>query len=47
VTAVDTAAELDFMRSLGAGEVMDSRTQDFTRSGPHNEILDLVVVEVG
>ena len=31
VTGVDNAAKLDFMRSLGADEVIDYRSVDFTR----------------
>jgi len=43
VTAVDNAAKLDFMRALGADEVIDYRTDDFTRGHePYDEILDLV-----
>ena len=42
VTAVDNAGKLDFMRSLGADEVIDYRAEDFTRSGPYDRILDLV-----
>lgn len=43
VTGVDNAAKLDFMRSLGADEVVDFRTEDFTRSAePYDLILDLV-----
>ncbi|MEU4680509.1 NAD(P)-dependent alcohol dehydrogenase [Micromonospora sp. NPDC023737] len=42
VAAVDNAGKLDFMRSVGADEVIDYRSQDFTRSGPYNLILDLV-----
>ena len=42
VTGVDNARKLDFMRSLGADEVIDYRTDDFTRRGPYDEILDLV-----
>jgi NADPH:quinone reductase-like Zn-dependent oxidoreductase len=42
VTAVDNAGKLDFMRSLGADEVIDYRAEDFTRTGPFDEILDLV-----
>jgi len=43
VTAVDNAAKLDFMLSVGADEVIDYRRDDFTRtSGPHDLILDLV-----
>jgi NADPH:quinone reductase-like Zn-dependent oxidoreductase len=40
---VDNAAKLDFMRSLGADEVVDFRTEDFTRAAePYDLILDLV-----
>jgi NADPH:quinone reductase-like Zn-dependent oxidoreductase len=42
VTAVDNAEKLDFMRSLGADEVIDHRAADFTRSGPYDLVLDLV-----
>ena len=42
VTAVDNAGKLDFMRSLGADETIDYRSQDFTRTGPYDEVLDLV-----
>jgi NADPH:quinone reductase-like Zn-dependent oxidoreductase len=43
VTGVDNAGKLDFMRSLGADEVIDYRTDDFTRGGePYDRILDLV-----
>jgi NADPH:quinone reductase-like Zn-dependent oxidoreductase len=43
VTAVDNAGKLDFMRSLGADEVVDYRTEDFTRIRPHFDlVLDLV-----
>jgi len=43
VTAVDNAAKLEFMRSLGADEVVDYRIEDFTRSvQPYDLILDLV-----
>lgn len=43
VTAVDNAGKLDFMRSLGADEVLDYRREDFTRSAvPYDRILDLV-----
>ncbi|WP_154794985.1 NAD(P)-dependent alcohol dehydrogenase [Occultella kanbiaonis] len=42
VTGVDNAGKLDFMRSLGANEVIDHRTQDFTRTGPYDVIVDLV-----
>ncbi len=43
VTGVDNAGKLDFMRSLGADEVIDYRSDDFTRSDePYDLILDLV-----
>jgi NADPH:quinone reductase-like Zn-dependent oxidoreductase len=42
VTGVDNAGKLDFMRSLGADDVIDYRGQDFTREGPYDLILDLV-----
>ena len=42
VTGVDNAGKLDFMRSLGADEVIDYRGADFTRTGPYDLILDLV-----
>ncbi len=43
VTGVDNAGKLDFMRSVGADEVVDYRRDDFTR-GPasYDLILDLV-----
>ena len=43
VTAVDNAGKLDFMRSLGADEVIDYRSEDFSRPDePYDLILDLV-----
>jgi NADPH:quinone reductase-like Zn-dependent oxidoreductase len=43
VTAVDNAAKQDFMRSVGADEVIDYAVEDFTRTGaPYDLILDLV-----
>ena len=43
VTGVDNAGKLDFMRSLGADEVIDYRSEDFTRGDePYDLILDLV-----
>ena len=43
VTAVDNAGKLDFMRSVGADDVIDYRVDDFTRtSEPYDVILDLV-----
>ncbi len=43
VTGVDNAAKLDFMRSVGADDVIDYRRNDFTRTtSPYDLILDLV-----
>jgi NADPH:quinone reductase-like Zn-dependent oxidoreductase len=42
VTGVDNAGKLDFMRSVGADEVIDYRAGDFTRRGPFDLVLDLV-----
>jgi NADPH:quinone reductase-like Zn-dependent oxidoreductase len=43
VTGVDNAGKLEFMRSLGADEVVDYRRRDFTRPDqPFDLILDLV-----
>jgi NADPH:quinone reductase-like Zn-dependent oxidoreductase len=42
VTGVDNAGKLEYMRSLGADEVIDYRRDDFTRGGPYDLILDLV-----
>ena len=43
VTGVDNASKLDFMRSLGADEVIDYQRHDFTRPGERYDlILDLV-----
>jgi NADPH:quinone reductase-like Zn-dependent oxidoreductase len=43
VTGVDNAAKQEFMRSVGADEVVDYRRQDFTRTtDPYDLILDLV-----
>ena len=42
VTGVDNASKLDFMRSLGADEVIDYRAEDFTRGGSYDLIIDLV-----
>ncbi len=42
VTAVDTAAKADFMLSLGARDVIDYRTRDWTRTGPYDVVIDLV-----
>ncbi|HYJ55280.1 MAG TPA: NAD(P)-dependent alcohol dehydrogenase [Mycobacterium sp.] len=43
VTGVDNAAKQEFMRSVGADEVIDYRQEDFTRTTrPYDLILDLV-----
>ena len=43
VTAVDNAAKQDFMRSVGADDVIDYGRDDFTRtSTPYDLVLDLV-----
>jgi NADPH:quinone reductase-like Zn-dependent oxidoreductase len=42
VTGVDNGAKLEFMRSLGADEVIDFRREDFTDHGPFDHVLDLV-----
>jgi NADPH:quinone reductase-like Zn-dependent oxidoreductase len=43
VTGVDNDRKLDHMRSLGADDVIDYRTDDFTRGhDPYDVILDLV-----
>jgi len=42
VTGVDNAGKLDHMRALGADDVLDYRTTDFTRHGPFDLVLDLV-----
>ena len=43
VTGVDNAAKQDFMRSMGADDVIDYRRDDFTRTiQPYDAILDLV-----
>ena len=42
VTGVDNAGKLDFMRGLGADDVVDYRSEDFTRLGPFDLVLDLV-----
>ena len=43
VTGVDNAGKLEFMRSVGADEVIDYRTDDFTRRTPRYDlVLDLV-----
>ncbi len=42
VTGVDNASKLDFMRSVGADQVIDYRRADFTTTGPYDLVLDLV-----
>ena len=42
VTGVDNAGKLEFMRSVGADEVVDYQSEDFTRHGPFDHVLDLV-----
>lgn len=42
VTAIDNAGKLDFLRQVGADDVVDYRTEDFTRRAPYDLILDLV-----
>lgn len=43
VTGVDNEHKLDFMRSVGADDVVDYRREDFTRGRePYDVILDLV-----
>ena len=42
VTGVDKASKQDFMRSVGADEVLDHERDDFTRLGPYDLVLDLV-----
>jgi NADPH:quinone reductase-like Zn-dependent oxidoreductase len=42
VTGVDNADKLDHMRSLGADRVIDYRSEDYTRTGPYDLVLDLV-----
>jgi NADPH:quinone reductase-like Zn-dependent oxidoreductase len=43
VTGVDNERKLDFMRSVGADDVLDYRRQDFTRGDrPYDLVLDLV-----
>jgi NADPH:quinone reductase-like Zn-dependent oxidoreductase len=48
VTGVDNAAKQDFMRAVGADEVIDYARQDFTRTAPpYDLILDLARVGEG
>jgi NADPH:quinone reductase-like Zn-dependent oxidoreductase len=41
VTGVCRTAKVDFVRSLGADEVIDYTTTDYTRSGPYDRIIDV------
>ena len=42
VTGVDNAGKLDHLRQLGADDVVDYRSEDFTRREPFDLVLDLV-----
>jgi NADPH:quinone reductase-like Zn-dependent oxidoreductase len=42
VTGVDNAGKLAFMRELGADDVVDYHSEDFTRREPYDLVLDLV-----
>jgi NADPH:quinone reductase-like Zn-dependent oxidoreductase len=42
VIAVDNAGKLGFMRSIGADQVVDYRSEDFTRVEPVDHVLDFV-----
>jgi NADPH:quinone reductase-like Zn-dependent oxidoreductase len=44
VTGVDNAGNLEHMRSVGADQVIDYHTQDFTRLEPFDHVLDLVAL---
>jgi NADPH:quinone reductase-like Zn-dependent oxidoreductase len=39
VTAVDSAAKLDMLRSIGADHVIDYAKQDFTKDGQHYDLI--------
>jgi NADPH:quinone reductase-like Zn-dependent oxidoreductase len=41
VTGVCRTAKVDFVRSLGADEVIDYTTTDYTRTGPYDRIVDV------
>jgi NADPH:quinone reductase-like Zn-dependent oxidoreductase len=42
VTGVDNSGKLEFMRQVGADDVVDYRSKDFTRLAPFDLVLDLV-----
>lgn len=42
VTGVDNVSKLGFMREVGADDVVDYRSEDFTRRAPYDLVLDLV-----
>jgi NADPH:quinone reductase-like Zn-dependent oxidoreductase len=42
VIGVDNAGKIEFMRSIGADEVIDYRSQDFTKVEPVDHVLDFV-----
>jgi NADPH:quinone reductase-like Zn-dependent oxidoreductase len=42
VVGVDNASKLAFMRAVGADQVVDYESEDFTRLGPYGFVLDLV-----
>lgn len=42
VTGVDNGSKQEFMRQVGADEVIDYRSSDYTRDGKYDLILDLV-----
>jgi len=41
VTGVCRTEKIDFVRSLGADEVIDYTTTDYTKSGPYDRIVDV------
>jgi NADPH:quinone reductase-like Zn-dependent oxidoreductase len=41
VTGVCRTVKMDFVRSLGADEVIDYTTTDYTKSGPYDRIIDV------
>jgi NADPH:quinone reductase-like Zn-dependent oxidoreductase len=42
VTGVDNSLKQDLMLSVGADQVLDYRSSDYTKTGPYDLILDLV-----